>query len=196
MFANRYTAFLDASTLAGTLRRNLILSLAEAELFRLRWSRDVLGETEKAIEKILRRKSIEHPAKRAARARMAMETAFQDAEVSDFDVFLDAAHDLPDPNDAHVVAAALKTQAAVIVTENLRHFPNGILARLNLEARSGDAFIADAIALDPGRAIAAIKRMRERFSKPEMTADILILEMEAQGLVETVDALRSFARLM
>jgi hypothetical protein len=38
--------------------------------------------------------------------------------------------------------------------------------------------------------------MRERFSKPEMTADILILEMEAQGLVETVDALRSFARLM
>lgn len=125
-----------------------------------------------------------------------MEAAFQDAEVSEYALFAEAASGLPDPNDAHVVAAALKTQASVIVTENLRHFPDSILARLNLEAKSGDAFIADAIALDLGRAVAAIKRMRERLSKPEMTPDSLMLEMEAQGLVETVDALRPFARLI
>ena len=90
------------------------------------------------------------------------------------------------------MAAALKAQAAVIVTENLRDFPSKVLSPLNLEAKSGDAFIADAIALDPGRGVAAIRRMRDRFKHPQRSAEELLLEMEAQGLHETVDALKSF----
>ncbi len=70
--------------------------------------------------------------------------------------------DLPDQKDVHVLAAALKAQASTIVTENLRDFPAKVLGPLNIEARSGDAFIADTIALDPGRAGAAIRVMRER----------------------------------
>jgi hypothetical protein len=99
---------------------------------------------------------------------------------------------LPDPNDAHVLAAALKTQAATIVTDNLKHFPESFLVPLNIEARSTDDFIADAIALDTGRAVAAIKRMRARFKKPEKTAADLPLDMEAVGLTSTVDILRPF----
>lgn len=38
MFANRFTALIDACALAGALKRNLLLTLAEAEFFRLRWS--------------------------------------------------------------------------------------------------------------------------------------------------------------
>jgi len=49
---NRFTALIDASTLAGVLRRNLILSLAEAELFRVRWSDKIMEETVGAIAKI------------------------------------------------------------------------------------------------------------------------------------------------
>ena len=63
---------------------------------------------------------------------------------------------------------------------------------LNLEAKSADSFIADTIALDPGRAVSAIKRMRERFKKPEMNAEKLLLEMEARGLTETVDVLKPY----
>jgi hypothetical protein len=61
---------------------------------------------------------------------------------------------------------------------------------LNLDIRSADEFIADTIALDVGRAIAAIKKMRERFKKPEITAERLLIEMEAVGLTEAVDMLR------
>ena len=118
-----------------------------------------------------------------------METAFEDAMVSDFDAFLCVCTDLPDPKDAHVVAAALKTEASMIVTENLKDFPSHLLEPLNIEAKSADAFIADTIALDDGRAVAAIRRMRERFKRPEMTAEQLLLKMEAVGLTETVDAL-------
>lgn len=191
MFANRYTAFIDACTLAGTLKRNLLLTLAEAEFFRVRWSVKVMDETEAAISKILKAKAINDAAERGKRARQHMEAAFEDAIVVDYDVFLSACAGLPDPNDAHVVAAALKTQAATIVTENLKDFPAELLGTLNMEARSADQFIADTIALDPGRAVAAIRKMRERFKRPEKTAEVMLLEMEADGLTETVDVLRS-----
>jgi hypothetical protein len=190
LFANRYTAFVDACVLAGTLKRNLLLTLAEAEFFRLRWSLVVLAETESAIEKILQGKNVADATQRARRARVAMETAFEEACIADFDDFLPACVGLPDPGDHHVLAAALKIQAAAIVTDNLKDFPESVLSALNIEARSADDFIADTIALDTGRAVAAIRKMRERFKKPEKTADLLLLDMEAEGLIETVDALR------
>ncbi len=110
--------------------------------------------------------------------------------MGDFKAMIGAVAGLPDGNDRHVVAAALKTSAAVIVTDNLRDFPKAVLTPLNLEARSADAFIADTIALDPGRAVAAIRKMRVRLKRPEKTADTLLLDMEAAGLTKTVDALK------
>ena len=190
MFANRFTAFIDACSLAGALTRNLLLTLAEAEFFRVRWSVSVLDETQKAIQKILIKKDVEDARERAVRARRAMETAFEDAMVIDFEKFLCVAEGIPDPKDAHVVAAALKTQAAVIVTENIKHFPPELMAQLNLDIRSADIFIADTIALDEGKAVAAIRKMRERFKKPEMTAESLLIEIEAVGLTETADMLK------
>ena len=96
--------------------------------------------------------------------------------------FCFACNGLPDPDDAHVVAAALKTQAFTIVTENLKDFPEAVLSSLNMEAQSTDDFLADTIALDPGRAVAAIRQMRERFKRPEIAAEGLLVWMEAEGL--------------
>ncbi|WP_395449387.1 hypothetical protein ACHMW7_05805 [Aminobacter sp. UC22_36] len=107
MFANRYTALIDACTLADTLRRNLLLTLAEAEFFRLRWSTQVLDETQAAIEQIRQRKGHTDAAENAARARRQMEEAFEDATILDFDTFLPMCAGLPDPKDTHVLAAAL-----------------------------------------------------------------------------------------
>jgi hypothetical protein len=190
VFANRFTALVDACALAGALKRNLLLTLAEAEFFRLRWSDQILDETEAAIAAILKGKGVEDATDRAARARKAMVAAFEEACVDDVAAMMGSVPDLPDATDRHVVAAALKTRASVIVTDNLKDFPAHILTPLNLEARSADAFIADTIALDPGRAVFAIRRMRERFSRPEKTAEILLLDMEAAGLTETVDVLK------
>lgn len=190
MFANRFTALIDACALAGALKRNLLLTLAEAEFFRLRWSEIILDETESAIVAMLRAKGFTDATERAARSRRAMVAAFEEACVDDVGSMMGSVPDLPDANDRHVVAAALKTRASIIVTDNLKDFPPRILAPLNLEARSADAFIADTIALDPGRAVAAIRRMRERFRKPEKTPEILLLDMEAAGLTETVDVLK------
>lgn len=190
MFANRFTALVDACSLAGVLRRNLLLTLAEAEFFRIRWSEPILDETERAIERMLTSKAYPDAAKRAANARRFMTAAFEEATVADFESFLPTCAALPDPDDAHVLAAALKTEAAIIVTENLKHFPGTVLAPLNIDVRSADIFIADTIALDPGRAVAAIRQMRQRLKKPAKTAELLLIDMEANGLTETVDVLR------
>ncbi|KQO53604.1 MULTISPECIES: PIN domain-containing protein [unclassified Methylobacterium] len=192
MFANRFTALVDACTLAGALKRNLILSLAEAEFFRLRWSEPIMDETERAIAEILGRRGIEGADSAARRARAAMERAFEEANVGDFRPFLPACDGLPDPNDAHVLAAALATRADVIVTDNLKDFPADILEPLGLDARSSDEFIADAITLNPGKAVAAIQKMRLRLKRPEKSPSVLLLDMEASGLTETADVLQAY----
>lgn len=111
MFANRYTAFIDACTLASALRRNLLLTLAEAEFFRVRWSATVLDETQHAIKTILLAKGHEEAdaEDRSARARRAMEAAFEEAIVEDYDDLTCGCTGMPDPKDVHVLAAALKT---------------------------------------------------------------------------------------
>jgi len=123
VFANRFTALVDACSLAGALNRNLLLTLAEAAFFRVRWSAPILDETERAIGRILAHKGLPDAPERAIRARKAMESAFEEAMVEDFDTFLCVCNGLPDRGDAHVLAAALKTKAQTIVTENLRDFP-------------------------------------------------------------------------
>jgi hypothetical protein len=82
LFANRFTALVDACTLVDPLRRNLLLSLAEAGFFRLRWSSYILNETEVAIEEFLTRKGMTDAAEEAKRARVKMEVAFEDAMVT------------------------------------------------------------------------------------------------------------------
>jgi predicted nucleic acid-binding protein len=191
MFANRFTVLVDACSLFSPLTRNLLLSLAEAEFFRLRWSTEILGEVERAIARSYAKLGVDDGAVRAARARSAMERAFAEATVTGYEELLSSFGALPDPNDAHVIAAALKTRASVIVTENLRHFPAPILKPLDLETKRADEFIADTIDLDIGRAVPVIRKMRERFKRPEKNAQALLLDMEASGLTHTVDSLRA-----
>lgn len=192
MFANRYTAYIDACALAGALKRNLLLTLAEAEFYRVRWSDAVMQETGAAIQDMLNKRDVPDAEKRGQMAVAAMTEAFEEAMVSDYDDFLSVAVKMPDQGDAHVLAAALKTRAHVIVTDNLKHFPADILKPLNVEARSTDDFLADTIALNPGKAVSAIRTMRERLKRPEKTPGQLLLDMEASGLTATVDVLRPY----
>ena len=190
MFANRYTAFLDACALAGALKRDILLTLAEAEFFRVQWSEKVPAETEGALSEIFAKMGKPDPAARAAELCRRMRDAFPEAMVSEYGAFLTVASGLPDPGDTHVVAAALKGQASTIVTDNTRHFPASLLAQLGIEGKTTDDFLADTIELDIGKAVAAIRAMRERYRNPALTADELLLKMEAVGLTETVDLLR------
>lgn len=188
---DRFMAFIDACTLVGALQRDMLLTLAEANLFRIRWSRRVLDEMEKAlVERALKGADDEERRRKAAYVRTMMLRAFPEACVEGFEQLETAFQDLPDKDDAHVVAAAIRCNASVIVTENVRDFPPERLSAFDIMIRTPDAFIADSIDLDPDDGLAAIRKMRARFQNPAMTPEKLIEVTELRGLPLTAELLR------
>lgn len=187
-YTDRFTALIDACVLGGALRRNLLLSLADAGLFRPRWSARILDETQKAISTITNGETD------GSHQREAIEAAFPEAIVTGFEV-IEKTLALPDPNDNHVLAAAIAISASVIITDNLSDFPADVLAPHEIDAISADDFIADTISLDPIEAIQTLKRMRGRFKNPGLDVEALIRKAEAQGLLQVatlMDEYQSF----
>lgn len=179
MRADRFTALIDANVLVGALNRNIILTLAEAGFFRPRWTKAILDETERGIAQALK---IESAPEKARAHRSAIDRAFPEAMVVSYETLIQGLV-LPDENDRHVLAAAIHSKAAVIVTENLRDFPEASLSLYEIAVQSADDFIADAMDLNRAEAIAALERMRQRFRKPSLTKEELIRKMEERGLV-------------
>lgn len=193
MFANRYTALIDACVLVSAPQRDLLLTLAEAEFFRVRWSRNIISETQSALRNIFAERGVEDHDARAARAVAAMQAAFPEALVDDQEGLQPLTFGLPDANDEHVLSAAVQTQAQAIVTDNLADFPAAILSPLNIEARTADDFIADTIALDEGKAVAAIRSMRVRLRRPEMSPQDFLKSLETHRLFVTASILSNHA---
>lgn len=188
-YADRFTVLIDACCLAGALRRNMLLSLAEAGFYRVRWSARIMSETAQAIEKITQGRA--DPQKQTN----AMNRAFPEAIVEGYEDLEKAIVEfgLKDEDDAHVVAAATACSASVIVTDNLKDFPATLLMRYGLEAKSADDFLADCIDLDNVQAMAALNKMRLRFRHPEYTWDAICQKVEAQGLTQSASLMQAFS---
>lgn len=193
MFANRYTALIDACVLVSAPRRDLLLTLAEAEFFRVRWSSNIISETRSALRNIFAERNTQDHDARAARAVAAMQKAFPEALIDDQEGLQQLTFGLPDADDEHVLWAAVQTQAQAIVTDNLADFPAAILSPLNIEARTADDFIADTIALDKGKAVAAIRSMRVRLGRPEMSPQDFLKSLETHRLFVTASILSNHA---
>lgn len=187
MYSNRFTAVVDACSLADVAKRDLLLTLAEAGLYRLRWSEKILMETEGAIGKILQERT--DGTARASRAVAAMRTAFPEAAYCDYADIERSLSCLPDPNDHHVLAVAIASRASVIVTENLKDFPEAALKPYSIEAKSADTFIADSIDLDYPQSVKAISDMLARLSNPALTPQDWIENLRSRGMTETVDVI-------
>ncbi len=103
---------------------------------------------------------------------------------------------LPDPDDVHVLAAALAGQVDYIVTANLKDFPDKVLRQYGLEAIHPDAFITELWETDAIASIAAFKRMRARWRNPKATPEDFAQAMERGGLWRLAERLRNAAELI
>ncbi|WP_269362539.1 PIN domain-containing protein [Sulfitobacter sp. G21635-S1] len=190
---NRYTALIDACVLVSALKCNFILSFAEAEYFRLRWSEKILNETERALAKLITRKGVAFDiAKIKAAAKLkSMRVAFDDVCVEDFQDLESGLKGINE-KDRHVLAAAIQTSAAAIVTDNLKHFPRDYCENFDVEPLSTDEFIANIITLHPVAAIQTIHLMRTRLKKPEMSPEWLIRSAEKEAMFETASLMEEY----
>ena len=90
--------------------------------------------------------------------------------------------ELPDPDDRHVLAAAIVGNADVIVTANLKHFPADALERYGLEVQHPDTFLIHQRGLDEQRFLQCVRRSRRRL-KPPKEIDTYLEGLRKAGLV-------------
>jgi len=184
-------AFLDASVLYPALLRNILMRLAIDDLYRAFWSQRIQDEWTQAIL----RDRPHLPRAQIERTRRLMEHSIDDAMVSGYEPLIETLT-LPDADDRHVLAAAIHCGARVIVTANLRDFPNATLALYDIEARHPDSFILGLLTAFPDEVLGTLRRLRNGLNKPPMTPDELLAAMARQGLSASADALGKFVDVM
>lgn len=174
--ASRFTAILDANVLFTKLQCDALLSLADAGLYAAKWSADIEREwTENRLAK--------YPGSEQAIADKARQMceAIPDCMVTGYESFIECL-ELPDPNDRHVLAAAIVGHADAIVTNNLKEFPIEALQAHDIEVQTPDVFIVNQITLHPPAALAALRAMRPRWNNPKHAPETLIHLFEQRGM--------------
>ena len=97
-----------------------------------------------------------------------MDRHFPDALAVDFERLIDGIS-LPDPGDRHVLAAAIKGQADVIVTQNLEDFPQEQLDLCQIEAQHADDFALSRFDLYLGAVLGAVRDHRAALRRQPRT---------------------------
>jgi hypothetical protein len=103
---------------------------------------------------------------------------------------------LPDPDDRHVLAAAIRVGAGVIVTFNLADFPAAALEQYGIEAQHPDEFITHLLDLSPADVCRAVRRQRQSLKKPPKSVEELLDTLARLRLTQTVGRLRLHAELL
>jgi predicted nucleic acid-binding protein len=181
----RFICVLDTNVIYPLLVRDLMFWFAHYELFTPKWSQHIFDEWDKVME----RKGIPEE-ERLKRINVANK-AFPDAMVNNYQRLIESL-DLPDEKDRHVLAAAIKTNANIIVTENLKDFPNDYLASFGLSAKSSNDFLTDIIDLNPEKAVEAFRKLVLNRTNPDLDEFEILDRLRALGLKDTANNLHAF----
>jgi hypothetical protein len=101
---------------------------------------------------------------------------------------------LPDPDDRHVLAAAIHCRADTILTSNVRHFPADLLVEYDIAATNPDEFLMDLLELSPAIVLRVLDEQAEALNAPPMSVDQVLGRLAESGvprLVVEVRRLRS-----
>jgi hypothetical protein len=168
---------LDACVLLSAPPRDLLMELSLEGILRARWTDRIHEEWIRGLLRVrpdLGRDQLE-------RTRILMNKAVPDCLVTGFERLIPGLA-LPDPDDRHVLAAAIKSQASHILTFNTRDFPREALKTYGIEASSPDLFLVELFALKQESFVRAVQRVRARLKRPAMSASEYLARLEKSGL--------------
>lgn len=186
-----FTAVYDACVLYPAPLRDFLMWLGLSGRFRARWSAQIHDEWKRNL--LLNRSDL--TSAQLDRTSALMDLAIPDGLVTDHEALI-ADLALPDLDDRHVLAAAIRCNASVIVTFNEKDFPPAALSPFGMEAQHPDLFIENLFDLDPAAVVAAAQRQRAQLKNPPMDVDRYIDVLLRQGLVQTAKSLTIYQAIL
>lgn len=185
-----FTAVLDACVLYPACLRDLLLNLSIAGIYRAKWTDQIHDEWISSLTED--RPDLET---RLARTRQLMNEAVPDCLVTGYEDLVDSLT-LPDSNDRHVMAAAIRANADTIVTFNKKDFPDSELEKFDIYAEHPDDFVFNMITLEPGKVVPSVQEQRERLKRPPVSVDDFLIRLTTTGLVQSAIALRDYEAVL
>lgn len=167
------------------------MHVAMTDLYRAKWTEAIHDEW---IRNVLKDRPDLKP-EQLQRTRELMNAHVRDCLVTGYEGLIPAVS-LPDPDDQHVLAAAIRANADLILTFNLKDFPEEALKPYGIEVQHPDEFLNFQLDLAPHVVCAAAKRHRASLKNPSKDVNEYLRTLETQGLAQTVAGLRQFAELI
>ena len=187
----KFTVVYDACVLYPAPLRDFLMQLAVSDLFRACWTEQIHDEWMRNV--LDKRPDLNE--NQLNRTRELMDKHVLDALVTGYEDLIESLS-LPDPDDRHVLAAAIRAGASVIVTYNLVDFPSSELDKYNIEALHPDDFILHQIHLSESKVLQAARTHRARLKMPPKSIEEYLTTMEAQSLPQTALFLRKYRDLL
>jgi predicted nucleic acid-binding protein len=159
-----FTVLLDANVLYPAVLRDVLLTIAEANMFRLLVSPDILDEVERNLVK-----TADVKPEAAGYLRKTIESVFEEGVVEQNSYAQLIPVMTNDPKDRHVLAAAVVGRADLIVTQNLKDFPNDSTSPYGIEVQDSDTFLVHQMTLDPRRVVKVLQNLTSRRGLPPLT---------------------------
>jgi predicted nucleic acid-binding protein len=178
-------AVFDACVLYPFHTRNILVQCAVDRLVNVRWTDEIHDEWMRNLAANTPGLSMD----RLRRTRDLMKAAVLTADVQEYARHVQSIT-LPDPNDRHVVAAANAGGASVVVTWNIRDFPEAELARHGLRRETPDQFLLGLHAAAPRAVLASAANARLNLRVSTPTAGDFVAALDQQGLVGFAAILR------
>jgi predicted nucleic acid-binding protein len=195
MLVSNFIVVYDTNVLFPQSLRDLLIRLALKDLFRAKWSQDILDELKRnllARAGEIAEKTGAPPtltAEKVDRTIRLMNSAVKDCLVTGYQD-IEKSLKLPDPGDNHVLAAAIRAKAEVIVTWNLSDFPPAILSSYDIEAQTPDEFISHLLDFNNGEpVIEAVHEQRASLKNPPYTPQQMLesyTRNQLHGLVKSL----------
>jgi predicted nucleic acid-binding protein len=159
--------------------------LALTNLFKARWTDEIHSEW---LRNVLENRP-DLTLEQLTRTKNLMNANVRDCLVTGYEALIPLI-ELPDPDDRHVLAAAIRSQANVIVTFNINDFPDQALAPYGVEAQHPDEFILHLIDLNSAAVCEAAQKHRSTLKNPPKTPDEYLDTLLKQGLTLSTTMLR------
>lgn len=165
--------------------------LALSGRFRAKWTVEIHDEWKRNLLK----NRPDLSAHQLDRTCELMDLALPDACVSGYEALIKGLT-LPDLDDRHVLAAAIRCNASVIVTFNQKDFPRSALSPFGIEAQHPDEFVENLFDLDRAAVIAAAQRQRKQLKLPPMDVCTYLDLLVRQGLIRSSKALTEYRAIL